>query len=431
MQVFVWGTGKIAEYIYRMFDVEKTFTILGFIDNAEHKWGKSFKEYPVYAPEILHKKEYDYILVLSMAQEDIACQMEEMGIPSSKIIKYSQLDLSGLTLRPITAAYLTGDYYAQVDECNRPDTISIVKYNEGECDRYIINDYREIQAECSRKYNLPIEQIDDIGIILKHQYFQLYCRDENKLGREEKECIRKIVLSMRNEVFFFDPMEKYEAMTVYFDAQKDLKYVDFFGKKLYLSRKMETFFDNKGIEKVSDLWYEQDEASPHRYFRNCDVHGIVVDCGACEGNFSLYNIEKIEKLFLIECDEDWVEALKATFEPYKEKVVICNKFLGGKSDDEHITLDELLAGVEPDYIKMDIEGDEVEVLHGAKMLLENNKKCKWNVCVYHKKNHASEIRELFRQYNIETEYSDGFINFIYDRDILNSFGLRKCLLCTK
>lgn len=431
MQVFVWGTGKIAGYIYEMFDIEKAFTVLGFIDNAEQKWGKYFKEYPVYSPEILLEKNFDYILVLCMAEEDIACQLEKMGIQLSKIIRYSQMNISGLELRPVKAAYLTGDYYAQVDEHNRPDTISIMEYGESNCDRYIINDYRETKEACSKKYNLPIEKIDDIGLILKHQYFQLYCRNGDDLKKEEKECIRKILLSMGNRVYFFENMEKYESMTVYFDELKGLKYIDFFGKKLYLSRKMKTFFDNTGIERVSNLWFEQDESSPHKYFKNCDVSGVVVDCGACEGNFSLYNIEKIEKLFLVECDEGWVEALKATFEPYKEKVVICNKFLGGRCDKEHITLDELLAGLEPDYIKMDIEGDEVEVLHGAETLLKNNKNCKWNVCVYHKKNHADEIRKLFRRYNIETKFSEGFINFIYDRNILNDFGLRKCLLCSK
>lgn len=431
MRIFIWGTGKIAQYIYDIFDMENSFTILGFIDNAEEKWGGYFKDYCIYSPEILTQKEYDQIYILCMAEDDISTQIEKMGISLDKVTKYSQMSIFGLALRTVNAAYLTGDYYTQIEQCNIPDTIRMVEYGKNKCDKFIINDYRETREDCSEKYNLPVEKIEDIGFILKHQYFQRYCRDGKNLSEEEKKCIRKMILSAGNTIFFYENRNEYEPMTVYFDERKGLKYVNFFGKKLYLSRKTDTWFDYAGIEKVSNLWFEQDEESPHKYFKDCDVRGTVVDCGACEGNFSLYHIDQIEKLFLVECDKDWVEALRATFEPYKEKVVICNKFLGDRCDKEHVTLNELLDGVKPDYIKMDIEGDEVEALHGADILLKNNGKCKWNICVYHKQNHAHVIRAIFERHGIRTEFSDGFINFIYDRDILNDFGLRKCLLCTK
>lgn len=428
MRVFGWGTGKIARYLFDMFDLEKCFTILGFIDNDEKKWGKYFRDYPIYAPAILTEVEYDQILILCMSENTIVRQLERMGISSTKLLRYSQMEIDKLVMRPVKVAYLTGDYYARVEEANIPDTVSITE--KSECDKFIINDYTLTKEYCSQKYNIPVEKIEDIGFILKHQYYKLYCQNENNLDREESECIRKVILSTENRIFFFDNMDKYKRINVYYDEKKDLRYVDFGGKKLYLSRKMETYFDN-GKEEVLDLWFEQDDDSPHKYFKNCDVKGVVVDCGVCEGNFSLYNIDKIDKLFLVECDEDWVEALQATFEPYKDKVVICNKFLSSKCDDEHITLDALLEGIKPDYIKMDIEGDEIEALHGAETLLKNNKNCTWNVCVYHKKNHADVIKKIFMKHEIETEFSKGFINFIYDKDILNHYGLRRCLLCTK
>lgn len=428
MKVFAWGTGKIAKYIFEMFDLEKSFTILGLIDNDEKKWGKYFENYPIYSPSVLTERECERILILCNSEDEIICQLEGMGVPLIKLIRYSQMEIGRLVMRSVKIAYLTGDYYVKINEANIPNTVSVT--NKNECDKFIINDYMQTKEYCSQKYSIPMEKIEDIGFILKHQYYELYCQNYDNLDEEERECIRKVVLSVENIVFFFDSIDKHKRTKVYFDKEKGLRYVDFFGKKLYLSRKMEICFDNEK-EEVLNLWFEQDNDSPHKYFKNCDVKGVVVDCGVCEGNFSLYNIDKIDKLFLIECDEGWVEALQATFEPYKDKVIICNKYLGSKCDGEHITLDALLAGIEPDYIKMDIEGDEVEALHGAETLLKNNRNCRWNVCVYHKKNHADIISEIFVKHGIETEFSRGFINFIYDKDILNNYGLRKCLLCTK
>ncbi len=41
-------------------------------------------------------------------------------------------------------------------------------------------------------------------------------------------------------------------------------------------------------------------------------------------------------------------------------------------------------------------------------------------------------RYLFDMFDLEKSFTIlGFINFIYDQDILNYYGLRKCLLCTK
>jgi len=51
--------------------------------------------------------------------------------------------------------------------------------------------------------------------------------------------------------------------------------------------------------------------------------------------------------------------------PWKEKVVIVNKFISNTTEDNHITLDDFLAGNKIDFIKADIEGAERKLLKGA------------------------------------------------------------------
>ena len=61
---------------------------------------------------------------------------------------------------------------------------------------------------------------------------------------------------------------------------------------------------------------------------------------------------------MIECEHKWVEALKKTFEHWKEKVIV-EKMLGDTDDETHISIDGLLKDEKVNFIKMDIEGAEV------------------------------------------------------------------------
>jgi len=70
---------------------------------------------------------------------------------------------------------------------------------------------------------------------------------------------------------------------------------------------------------------------------------------------------------------------------------------------DSVTLDEALAGMSPTYIKMDIEGFEVEALLGASQLI---KRCSpvLAVCSYHRQNHPWKIPLLIRSMNPEYSF---------------------------
>jgi FkbM family methyltransferase len=63
-----------------------------------------------------------------------------------------------------------------------------------------------------------------------------------------------------------------------------------------------------------------------------------------------------------------------------------------------ITLDEALSGMAPTYIKMDIEGAELDALNGARTIIQRNSPV-LAVCSYHSQNHLWKIPLLIQSIN--------------------------------
>jgi FkbM family methyltransferase len=62
----------------------------------------------------------------------------------------------------------------------------------------------------------------------------------------------------------------------------------------------------------------------------------------------------------------------------------------GETTVECETLDEICSGDGPSYVKMDIEGAELDALRGAERLLRQSE-AMWAVCVYHKPEHLWQL----------------------------------------
>lgn len=153
-------------------------------------------------------------------------------------------------------------------------------------------------------------------------------------------------------------------------------------------------------------------------------------CGVCEGNFSLHNIDKVSKVYLVECDPNWIEALHYTFAPYKNKVVFCESFLSNKDTDKTITLDSLIKE-KVNFIKMDIEGEEVNALNVARRLLKESDDIRCAICSYHRHDDEKEIKNIFNDYNMECSVSDGYMLFLCDESIWLNPELRRGIVRAK
>ena len=154
---------------------------------------------------------------------------------------------------------------------------------------------------------------------------------------------------------------------------------------------------------------EQDPRSPHKY--TVDEHngnGVVADIGAAEGCFALTVIENAEHIYLFEYDSDWIEALQSTFAPWKDKVTIVSKFVGNENDEKCVTLDKFFADKKLDSIKADIEGAEMDMLLGAKIVMMDKVKS-INICVYHNYDDEEKITDYLVGKNFTCEINPGLM----------------------
>lgn len=207
--------------------------------------------------------------------------------------------------------------------------------------------------------------------------------------------------------------DKYSSMQieVHHDPAYDLQYVLHQNKKLYFKR-------NWSVElirsKYAFLLNEQDEQSPHCYLSKdfvIDANSIIADVGVAEGIFVLPYIEKIKHAYLFETDPEWLEALNATFASYKDKISIIHKFVSNMDDDKHIRLDTFFKDKQVDFIKIDVDGAEQELLNGAVTVLKKDQNLKVAICTYHKQNDERDFTSLLQSYGFKTSTTLNFVLF--------------------
>jgi predicted RNA methylase len=166
---------------------------------------------------------------------------------------------------------------------------------------------------------------------------------------------------------------------------------------------------------------EQDIESPHRYITNdffVKDNDVVADIGAAEGTFALSAVKRAGKIYLFESDMEWVEPLEATFAPWKEKVEIINKFVSDKNDEQNITLDYFFENkVGINFLKVDVEGAETDLLKGCEKVLSVNKSLKLAICTYHKQNDESTISKSLKNLGFEVSYSKGYMIYMKDKEL--------------
>ena len=195
------------------------------------------------------------------------------------------------------------------------------------------------------------------------------------------------------------------------DEARDLFYVKHSGnKKLYYPRG----YTEKKIEgNYRALRIEQDINHGHHYLDSLDeVTGkVFLDIGSAEGMTSLDVIEKVKRVYLFEFEPGWVEALQATFEPWKGKVVIVNRYVGKSCTDLCITLDEFFKDKPKDslFLKMDIEGAECEALEGADRLFQEATNFSFAICTYHRRNDEKQISAYLDRHNCSYSAREGYM----------------------
>lgn len=237
-----------------------------------------------------------------------------------------------------------------------------------------------------------------------------------QIGSDElavvKRFLRYNLVEVFNDPFVFP--YNFRRIQVFWDEIKTLWFVyTSTGKRLYFKRGLSR---EKVVVMYNSLCKEQDIHSPHHYFfeeLHLSGNSVVADIGVAEGNFGLEIIDKVKELYLFECEEAWIEALEATFEPWKAKVHIVNSFVSDRTSPNSIRLDDFFHGKQvPDLLKLDVEGAEAQVLHGGKNLLRETKITELLVCTYHQKGDAENLSEKLIESGYSITFSAGYMLFL-------------------
>ncbi len=242
-------------------------------------------------------------------------------------------------------------------------------------------------------------------------HYQQHPSNDNEIV-EALAFLKQNPLSVFPYPFYLNYVNK--TIDVLRDKENGLPYVLHFGKKLYFKKNWST---QHIIEAYRFLLAEQDENSGHCYLNkdyNLELNDVVVDVGAAEGIFALKEIENIKHVYLIETDNEWIEALKETYKPWLNKITIINKFVSNVDNDSNVKIDSYFTDIEKiDFLKIDVDGAERDLLTGAEKTIENKVK-KLAICTYHKPNDNKD----FSQYLISKKYSitnsKGYMLFFYD-----------------
>jgi len=270
---------------------------------------------------------------------------------------------------------------------------------------------------------------------LKKKIIRYYAKlPKTKITQEQKIVVRYL---KENSIscFPYYYQKKYipDDIEVIEDRNNSLLFTILNGKKLYFKRTwsveiIKTYFN--------DLLIEQDINSPHRYLTddfNISINDIVADVGAAEGIFSLNIVEKASKLYLFETDEDWIEALNATFLPWKEKVIIINKYVSNINNEAKIMLDDFFYknNRNIDFLKVDVDGAESELIQGCENLFSDSKLSKIALCTYHRQDDEEVFTELLKNKGFDISSSNGYMIFYHDKNIDAPYLRRGLIRATK
>lgn len=283
--------------------------------------------------------------------------------------------------------------------------------NEKVPDRIVILTacYKEIEEQINREFPQMADLVEKMNFFYKRNLMRRYQESDDPEILQILEYLSNHDL----QIFNYDFADKYERMEIdiKYDEKCEMFFVYYENKRLYFAKSLKS---REEVEKYyRGILMEQDKESPHKYTdENFQVQDgdVVVDIGVAEGNFSLQIVDRVSKLYLIETDEEWIEALEETFKEYGDKVVIIKKFVTSLDSGKYATLDSLIK--EPvDFIKMDIEGNEWDALQGAKMLIAGSDSLRCSICAYHGDFDEILIKDVLAEYGMESSTTKGYMWF--------------------
>lgn len=258
---------------------------------------------------------------------------------------------------------------------------------------------------------LCMDMLSQAVYSLANRDYWSYKHSQDKDNPEVAEIIAYVERERRIDLISYDFVKEYHTMPVevYWDETSGMGYVPYKARRMFFPR---GWSEERIISYYRSVVMEQDVGSPHCYADEkfgVKEGDVIVDAGAAEGIFALDHIEQASRIYLVEADRGWIEALEKTFENEGDKVQIIYGFLDSKHDGEHVSIDGLFHEKDINYIKMDIEGAEQSALAGAVEALERCEDIRCAICSYHCREDEQEIRRVLEKHGFETATSRGYM----------------------
>jgi hypothetical protein len=249
---------------------------------------------------------------------------------------------------------------------------------------------------------------------------------------DEIQSLLKFYNSGRKHPFPYFELDRYKTVNVFvnYDNIKKLKYVNHNGKKLFFPN---SFDESRIIKLYRGMCCELDEKSPHCYTQNnflVNKDTVLLDIGCAEATFSLNHVDTVDRIILFESNPNWIAALTATFEPWKNKVTIINKLVSDESSNDTVNVDSIIDQIPSEkniFLKIDVEGWELKVLDGSKKVLNSFESIKIAIATYHNQDDYDIFDNILSGEQFSCKNTDGYILFYYDINIKPPY-LRRCLM---
>ena len=286
---------------------------------------------------------------------------------------------------------------------------------------------RELLAACAETGLLPRSELVSRHFRLWADWmFHRIVNARPPLPREFDEEVAFLRQVGKAVVFPYASLQPELPVTAALDETAGLPFVLHKGRKLYFPkewspRKAAAAY-RRYVEVENILGGGHARKAPHQYqsdgFR-VQAGDSVVDAGAAEGLFALDVIDVARRVYLVEPGSEWAAPLQATFGPFGDKAVLIRKTAAATAGDDRV---RIVALMETDpasswFIKMDVEGDELAVLEDLVPCLPAGVAVRFACGVYHRRQGAEQVQALFARHGFRTEYSDGYMLYLYDPDL--------------
>ena len=247
-------------------------------------------------------------------------------------------------------------------------------------------------------------------------------RIQRQYGNSQDGEIREVVGFIENHPELELPLEMtppYEWVREYVARNVCVEKDESTGLLYVMVNNHRVFFPRKATpanvqQAVSVGQMEQDPRSPHRYVGdgfNVESGDVGVFIGASDGLFCLSLIDRLSKAYLFEPNADWHEPLRATFASWGDKVEVVPLAVGSQNGGGQVSLDHFFKDrTSPNYIQVDVDGLEQDVLNGARNLLRNSSKLRLSLCTYHKRLDFPRFARQLGMMGYTIDHSPGFFS---------------------